>query len=509
MINVPEEDAPILIVDDHEPNLVALEVVLESVGVRIVRATSGNDALKEILRCEFALILLDVMMPELDGFETATLIRGRRRSATTPIIFVTANTPTRDQLVKGYTVGAADYLTKPIDPLVLRAKVGAFGELYRARRQIERQSAELAEARLQQERLEARADAYRYLAESIPQQVWTATREGALDYVNTVVMSYFDQPSSALLGSGWLSMLHPDDSVNAVARWTQALADGAKYEIEFRLRRHDGQFRWHLGRAVAERNRDGNVIRWFGTNTDIEDHKRAEAELRRAVKSRDDLLATVSHDLRGPLNSVLLATDLLEPSAESIARGGTIIQRSVSRMEDLIRDLLDMASIESGHLSVEARPLVIEDVVADALETIHPAAAAKVVTITTDLMTTPKAAIHGDRRRLLQVFSNILGNAVKFTPASGRVSVRAIPIEGPYIQFAIADSGPGIRQHELPFVFDRFWQAKETAKAGTGLGLAICKGIVQQHGGSIWVESQPGSGTTFYFTMPVSTADAH
>jgi len=499
MNNTPADDAPILIVDDHEANLVALEVVLDPLGNRIARATSGTIALKEILETEFAVILLDVMMPELDGFETAALIRGRRQSAATPIIFITANSLTKEDALKGYQVGAADYLTKPFDPIILRAKVEVFVELHRARKQLERQATALAESRLAQER----AQAYRTLAESIPQQVWTATPEGALDYVNAVVLDYFAQPSETIVGAGWLAVLHPDDASAAVVRWTLSVADGVPYEVEFRLRRHDGQYRWHLGRATPERDRDGIVIRWFGTNTDIEDHKRIESEHLRAIKSRDDLLATVSHDLRGPLSSILLASEVLEPTVEAVARNRQIIERSVTRMEHLIRDLLDMASIESGHLSVEPRPLVVEDVVAEALETIHLLAKSKVVSVASDLMAS-KLAIHGDRGRVLQVFSNILGNAVKFTPPSGKVSIRAAPTDGSYVQFSIADSGPGIKQDELPYVFDRFWQAKETAKAGTGLGLAICKGIIQQHGGSIWVESQLGTGTTFHFTMPVS-----
>jgi signal transduction histidine kinase len=141
--------------------------------------------------------------------------------------------------------------------------------------------------------------------------------------------------------------------------------------------------------------------------------------------------------------------------------------------------------------------------VTEAIESIQSVAAAKVVDLATELAT-PTAQIHGDRGRLLQVFSNILGNAVKFTPTAGKVSLRTGVRDDRYVTFAISDSGPGIRSEELPFVFDRFWQAKETARAGTGLGLAICKGIVQQHGGSIWVESQLGAGTTFFFTMPVA-----
>jgi len=484
------DDARVLIVDDHAPNLDALQVVIEPLGMPIVRASSGKDALHAILAQEFAVILLDVMMPELDGFETAKLIRGRRRSATIPIIFVTANSLDREDALRGYDVGAADYVMKPYDPTILRAKVGVFLELHRARRLLDRQDAALA-----------RANAYRMLAERIPQQVWSATADGLLDYVNPVVVEYFGQPAATLLGTGWLALVHPDDAAEAKARWTTAVRDGSPYDIEFRLRHRDGRYRWHLVRATPDREGEGTVVRWLGTNTDIDDRKRVEAELLAAVRTRDNVLATVSHDLRGPLNALLLASETLAATPEAITRHQQFVQRSVKKMDRLILDLLDMASIESGNLSLEPKPVSVEEVVAEALESIQPLAAAKSLRLTSELAA--RELMLADRVRLLQVFSNLLGNAVKFTPGAGQISVRAACVES-NIRFEVSDTGPGLEPDQAPYVFERFWQARPTARAGTGLGLAISKGIVQQHGGSIWVESRVGAGTTFFFTIPLA-----
>ena len=288
-----EIPAAILLVDDHPANLLALEAILTPLGHRLVRANSGEEALKHLLREEFAVILLDVMMPGLDGFQTVAIARQHERSRSTPVIFLSALNTKPTQLLHGYAQGAADYLVKPFEPEILCAKVRAFVELYRSREEIKRQASALrerererdelqrtlAEARHARSHAEASEAAYRIVAESIPQQVWTATPDGALDYVNPVVLTYFDQTAEAVLGAGWQAVIHPDDLPQCVERWVRSLSTGQDYEVEFRLRRHDGVYHWHLGRAVPLRN-DGKILRWFGTNTDIDDRKAGEAELR-------------------------------------------------------------------------------------------------------------------------------------------------------------------------------------------------------------------------------------
>ena len=226
--------------------------------------------------------------------------------------------------------------------------------------------------------------------------------------------------------------------------------------------------------------------------------------LRQAVRSRDDLLATVSHDLRNPLSSIRLSAHLLgdAPTSPAAQRQAAIIDRAAVRMERLIGDLLDIASIEAGHLSIEVKAFRALELVSEAVEAIEPLAAAKAQHVHLDV-TASAAIVACDRSRILQVLGNILGNAVKFTPADGAITARAELVDRT-VSFSVSDSGPGIAPEQLPHVFDRFWQAKETARAGTGLGLAICKGIIDSHGGRIWVESAIGAGTTFYFTLPLA-----
>ena len=480
-----------------------MDVVLSPLGHRLVLVDSGEAALRAVLERDFAVILLDVMMPRLGGFETAELIRKRERSATTPIIFLTASGRDEANVMKGYGLGAADYLVKPVDPDMLRAKVAVFVELHRARLEVEQQASALLAVRTERARAESVAAGYRQLAEAIPQQVWTATPEGTIDYLNRVVLRYFDEPLASILATGWLPRLHPDDRERCHERWTSALRTGEPYEVELRLRRHDGEYHWHLCRATPERDERGRITRWFGTNTDIEDRKRVEQQLSATVQSRDDLIAIVSHDLRGPLGAIALAAEIVDPHhPERIPRTREVIKRSVAHMETLLRDLLDLAKLESGKLSFDPAPVEVGELVAEALTLIEPIASAKVLRLASQLAV-PSTQIHGDRDRLLQVFQNLLGNAIKFSPPDGQISVSADLHADDHVAFAVRNDGPGIGSEELPFVFDRFWQAKKTAKAGTGLGLAICKGIVQQHGGAIWVESQPGAGTTFFFTMPV------
>ncbi|MBA2332774.1 MAG: response regulator, partial [Actinobacteria bacterium] len=266
--------ARILCVDDTPENLLALEAILEPLDQELVRAASGEEALRHLLGDEFALILLDVQMPGLDGFQTADLIKQRERTRHVPIIFLTALSKDAENVFKGYASGAVDYLLKPFDPHMLRTKVAVFVELWQKNVELRRQSEQLREqelAALDQEN-EAR---YRFLGNSIPQQVWTALPDGNLDYVNDRVLAYFGRSSEELIGQGWSEYVHPDDLPGCIACWTEALSSGEPYEYEFRLRRGE-EWRWHLARALPMRDETGAIVRWFGTNTDIEERRTAE-----------------------------------------------------------------------------------------------------------------------------------------------------------------------------------------------------------------------------------------
>jgi len=287
--------AKILLVDDRPENLLTLEAILEPLGQTLLYAKSGEDALRQLLRHDIAVILLDVQMPGLDGFETASLIKQRERTTHVPIIFVTAISTDEEQVFRGYSAGAVDYVFKPFNPDVLRSKVSVFIELHEKNQQLRRQAEQLKEQELAEVRRESE-ERYRFLAESQPDQIWTAQPNGELDYVNQRALDYFDLPFGELVQSGWTQVTHPEDLGRTLARWQASLDTGRPYENELRLRRAvDGAFRWHLTRAMPMTARDGSVVKWFGSNTDIHDQKRAEEGQRFLVEAGAALAASLDY----------------------------------------------------------------------------------------------------------------------------------------------------------------------------------------------------------------------
>jgi PAS domain S-box-containing protein len=287
--------AKILLVDDRPENLLALEAILEPLGQTLLYANSGEDALRRLLRHDVAVILLDVQMPELDGFETAQLIKQRERTSHVPIIFVTAISKDEEQVFRGYSAGAVDYVFKPFNPDVLRSKVAVFIELHEKREQLRRQAEQLKEQELAELRRESE-ERYRFLAEAQPDQIWTALPNGELDYVNQRALDYFATSFPELVDRGWTEVVHAEDLGRMLDRWQIALATGEPYENELRLQRaSDGTFRWHLTRAIPMTDRSGAVVKWFGSNIDIHDQKRAEEAQRFLVEAGAVLAASLNY----------------------------------------------------------------------------------------------------------------------------------------------------------------------------------------------------------------------
>ena len=240
------------------------------------------------------------------------------------------------------------------------------------------------------------------------------------------------------------------------------------------------------------------------------DHALLYQAAERAGRARAEMVAVVSHDLKNPLATIQMAVSFLledlvpDDAAHQLEREQLhAIHRSAERMYRLIHDLLDVAAIEAGQLAVKRSPLAVDVLVTDALELLRPLATAKRITLAADV-SSGLPAVAADRERVLQVFSNLGGNALKFTPEDGRVEI-GVTVRDAVVEFGVRDTGPGIASEDLPHIFDRFWQVKKTARAGVGLGLAIAKGIIEAHGGGIRVESAPGRGSCFTFTLPVAT----
>jgi signal transduction histidine kinase len=227
-----------------------------------------------------------------------------------------------------------------------------------------------------------------------------------------------------------------------------------------------------------------------------------------AVHFRDDVLAIVAHDLRNPLDRIsasvaLLLDETLE--AESRPRLLAVVERTVAGMNRLVRDLLDAASIDSGRLALDRRPVDVTQVLESACEPFHAQATAKNLRLEWHVAGT--FVVYADHGRVMQLLGNLLSNAIRLTPAGGRLDVRA-ELAGDLVQVSVSDTGPGIPPHDVPFLFERFWQGTREGRGSAGLGLAIARGIAEGHGGRIWVESEVGRGTTFFFTLPLDRGEA-
>jgi len=514
--------ARILVVDDHEPNLIAMEAILQPLGQQVVSARSGEEALWRLLESDFALILMDVQMPGLDGLQTAKLIKQRPRNKHIPIIFVTAIHKDPATIFRGYQEGAVDYLLKPVEADILRGKASVFVELWQKGELLRRQQ-ELLRTRERaavERRLEMR---YRALTDSMPQCVWAAHPNGQIHYCNRIWREYAGEDA----GISFFDAVPEGELRELQAAYQEALRSGRPMEREQRLRKRDGSLRWHLCRMVGERDERGRVEGFIFTATDIDQQKRVEqanqqlleseqaartqAEL--ANRSKDEFLANISHELRTPLNAILGWTRMLRSGAvesRQLPRVLETIERNARAQAQLVEDILDVSRIIAGKLRVNMRKMSLHAVARAAIEALRPAAEAKGVRVTCELQP-GSDEFSGDPDRLQQVIWNLLSNALKFTPRDGQVQLR-VEHAGSQMQIVVTDTGLGIAPQMLPHVFDRFWQADSSitrAQGGLGLGLAIVRHLVEVHGGIVEAESEgEGKGARFTVRMPVRAVAA-
>ncbi len=362
---------------------------------------------------------------------------------------------------------------------------------------------ELRELREAEQVARVAAARRRFLIEAMPVQVWTATAEGQLDFVSNRVVSYFQRSAEQILGDGWLAVLHPDDVEAVVARWTRALETGDPYDVEFRLRRSDGDYRWHLGRANAERSADGQVVTWVGTNTDIHDAKVALAELTLRSQYEQHLIGIVSHDLRNPLSAVSLATTLLlqrplDPVTHKLI---TKIASATQRATRLVNDLLDFAKARIGStIPVNPTPTKLQDIVETVVGEFDLLAPGRV--IQTGQVSSEENGFW-DPDRLAQVLSNLVINALQHgTPGT------PIYLESQLTQsealLSVVNQGHGILPHEISTLFEPYRRASTAAAArgSLGLGLYIAREVIVAHGGTIEVESSADALTRFTIRLP-------
>ncbi|HEY0082998.1 MAG TPA: PAS domain S-box protein [Pyrinomonadaceae bacterium] len=353
----------------------------------------------------------------------------------------------------------------------------------------------------------------RTLANAIPQLAWMAHADGHIFWYNRRWYEYTGTTPEQMEGWGWQTVHDPAMLPRVIEMWQASLETGEPFEMEFPLKDADGRFRWFLTRVTPVKDGQGRVVRWFGTNTDVEELRRMLRQAEDSNRMKDEFLATVSHELRTPLTAVLGWAHILRSGQldeASAARALETIERNARAQNRMIEELLDVSRIIAGKLRLDVRRLELTHVVEAAVDSVRPAAEAKGIKL--QLVLDPRAGpVSGDPDRLQQVMWNLLSNAVKFTPKNGRVQVRLERINS-HVEISVSDTGQGIEPEFLPFVFDRFTQADMTNKrahGGLGLGLAIARHLLELHGGAIRVASEGANqGATFTATLPLMVVHA-
>ncbi|HLJ48531.1 MAG TPA: PAS domain S-box protein [Bryobacteraceae bacterium] len=368
-----------------------------------------------------------------------------------------------------------------------------------------RQAADLIERFRAEKALRQSEARFRELAEVGPQFIWVSDPGGSLKYVNQRWVDYSGLNLDVMEDAGWASMaIHPEERDELMKRWQHSLATAEPFEMEARLRRHDGVYRWFVIRSIAIKSQDGQILRWFGSSTDIDQQKQVERELRRVNKDLEQFAYTASHDLQEPLRSVKIYSQLLADRYGSRLDGQAFeflefLRGGASRMEMLIRDLLAYTQVTRLDEPVEGTDANIA--IAEALANLKHAIDKSEAQITFTHL--PSIRMHSTH--LKQLFQNLISNAIKYRSPDRPPEIRVTAEErGRYWVFSVSDNGIGIEPQYKERIFGLFKRLHNGDEySGTGIGLAICQRIVERYHGHIWVESELGRGSTFFFTFPL------
>jgi len=348
----------------------------------------------------------------------------------------------------------------------------------------------------------------RTLVNAVPLLAWMAEPDGHIFWYNQRWYDYTGTTPEAMRGWGWQSVHDPEILPRVLEHWRASLSSGEPFEMDFPLKSADGEFRSFLTRVTPLRDEQGRVVRWFGTNTDVEELRRALKQAEDANRMKDEFLATLSHELRTPLTSILvwarlLSNRQLDETHTAIAL--ETIERNAKAQSQLIEDILDVSRVITGKLRLEVQSVNLTAVIESSINAVLPAAEAKGIRLQR-VLDSGASMVSGDPARLQQVIWNLLSNAIKFTPKNGRVQVKLERINS-HVEIIVTDDGQGISPDVLPFIFERFRQADSTttrAHGGLGLGLAIVRHLVEMHGGTVEVESLgEGHGSTFTVKLPL------
>lgn len=506
-------EAPILLVDDEPANLLAMEAVLQGLGEPIVRAFSGEEAMRQLRDRDFAAVLLDLHMPGMDGIETARLVRAQKRSRETPILFITADASElwADEV---YTLGAVDFIVKPFRAAPLLSKLGFFIELHRSRRELRE-----AERQAVQDRVFLSA-----VLEAVEDAIVACDPEGRFTLVNRAARQFFGLPATGLPAgcSPELQVCrHPDGRpMERHELPLQRALNGEHVDhMDVLVELPGAPPRTVTASGQALRDDAGRMLGAVVSLHDISASREAallresREQLAEADRRKTEFLATLAHELRNPLAPISNGLHLLRLARDDGARekAREMMERQLRHLVHLVDDLLDVARISSNKVELRRERLDLQAVLAGAVETSAPVISAAGHALEVHMPDHP-LPVWGDPTRLAQIVSNLLNNAAKYTPRGGHIELSAREEDGQAV-VRVKDSGMGIPADELPKVFEMFTQVgrhQHHAQGGLGIGLALVKRLVELHGGSVEAHSGgTGAGSTFTVRLPVADGQAH
>ena len=512
-----EEIVDILLVDDQPAKLLAYEAILSDLGQNLIKAHSAREALECLLQRDVAVVLVDVCMPDLDGFELASLIRGHPRFEKTAIILVSAVLLSDPDKLKGYGSGAMDYVSVPVVPEILRAKVSVFVDLYRKGRQLERSNQELERRVLERT---AQLEASMTLLKTSEERFRVALKNSGIAVFNQdaalrYVWAYnapLGIPADELLGKTDDLLLSAEDAAELTSLKRQVLESGHGARREMWLASRGGECCYDLT-VEPLRNASGELTGITCAAVDITVRKRLEEALRAADRRKDVFLATLSHELRNPLAAVSHAVDVLRlkgPVDPELRWGRDVIHRQVDHLKRLMDDLLDVGRISQDKLILRKERIDLNELLQAVAEGIRPRLEQQGLELSVSLGSEP-LMMDADTTRLSQVFLNLLDNALKYTARGGHVALQVEQAGGEVIA-SVKDSGIGITPENLSTIFELFFQedrSLERGNGGLGIGLSLVRRLVELHGGTIEARSEGvGRGSEFVVRLPLAAADS-